>query len=310
MDRRCNRCLRRKSPTNEKAPLINVHTTYPLELVCFDYLTLEPSKGGISNILIITDHFTKFALAVPTKNQTAKTTAEAFLNEFIVHYGIPTRPHSDQGANFESEIIKELCKLTNINKSHTTPYHSQGNAGPERFNRTLLNMLGTLENNQKSDWKKYVSSLVFFYNSTPHESTKISPFELMFGRRPKLPVDIEFEKAIDDSTTKTTKEYISDLKNRMDRTREIVERHVQKAKGQNKKYYDRKAKGVKITCGDTVLVKRVAFDGKHKIYDKFEDETYIVIEQLRHEIPVFRVQEKDTGLEKDTSQESFIENRN
>ena len=159
-------------------------------------------------------------------------------------------------------------------------------------------MLGTLENNQKSDWKKYVSSLVFFYNSTPHESTKIFPFELMFGRRPKLPVDIEFEQAIDDSPTKTTKDYISDLKNRMDRTREIVKRHIQKAKSKNKKYYDRKAKGVKITCRDTVSVKRVAFDGKHKIFDKFEDETYIVIQQPRHEIPVFRVRAKDTELEK------------
>ena len=139
---KCERCLRRKSSTNERAPLVNVSTTYPLELVCFDYLTLEPSKGGISNILVITDHFTKYAMAVPTRNQTAKTTAEAFFNNFVVNLGIPTRLHSDQGANFESDIIKELCLLMNTKKTHTTPYHPQGNAGPERFNRTLLDMLG------------------------------------------------------------------------------------------------------------------------------------------------------------------------
>lgn len=107
---------------------MNVHTTYPLELVCFDFLTLEPANGGISNILVITDHYTKFAMAIPTKNQTARTTAETFYQNFIVHYGIPSRLHSDQGANFESEIIKELCKLTNMEKSHTSVYHPQGNA--------------------------------------------------------------------------------------------------------------------------------------------------------------------------------------
>ena len=93
----CERCIRRKSSTNERAPLVNINTTYPLELVCFDYLTLEPSRGGISNILVITDHFTKYAMAIPTRNQTAKTTAEAFYNYFILNFGIPTRLHSDQG---------------------------------------------------------------------------------------------------------------------------------------------------------------------------------------------------------------------
>jgi len=150
---KCDRCLRRKSKI-DKAPLVNIHTSYPLELVCMDFLSLEPSKGNFGNILIITDHYTKFAKAIPTKNQTAKTTAEALYNNFIVNFGIPTRLHSDQGANFESNIIAELCRIMNIKKSHTTPYHPQGNAGPERFNRTLLSMLGTLEDEQKSDWKK------------------------------------------------------------------------------------------------------------------------------------------------------------
>ena len=71
-----------------------------------DYLTLEPSKG-VGNVLIITDHFTKYALAIPTRNQTARTTAEAFFDNFVAHYGIPDRLHTDQGANFESELIKE-----------------------------------------------------------------------------------------------------------------------------------------------------------------------------------------------------------
>ena len=79
----CDRCIRRKSSTDIRAELVNIETTYPLELVCTDYLTLKPSKGVIGNILVITDHFEKYALAIPTRDQTAKTTAEAF---YIMEY--------------------------------------------------------------------------------------------------------------------------------------------------------------------------------------------------------------------------------
>ena len=66
----CERCIRRKSPVNQRAPLVNIETVQPLELVCMDYLTLETSKGGYSHVLVITDHFTRFAQAIPTKDQT------------------------------------------------------------------------------------------------------------------------------------------------------------------------------------------------------------------------------------------------
>jgi len=291
----CSRCLRRKTVTSSRAPLVSVNTSYPLELVCFDFLTLEPSKGGIANILVITDHFTKYAVAVPTKNQTAKTTAEAFYNNFVLNYGIPTRLHSDQGANFESGIISEMCRLANIKKSHTTPYHPMGNAGPERFNRTLLGMLGTLENSQKADWKKYIGHLVYSYNCTPHESTRTSPFELMYGRKPKLPIDAAFESVTDSGSKGSTREYIENLQNRMQKTQEIVQKHMEKAKSKMKYHYDKKAKAAIISEGDKVMVKILAFDGKHKIADKFEEELYDVVRQKHPDIPVFIVKGTESG---------------
>jgi transposase InsO family protein len=207
----CGRCIRRKTLPNYTAPLVSIRTTSPLQLVCMDYLTLEPSKGKQQNILIITDHFTRYAQAISTRNQTARTTAEVLFNICIVHYGIPERLYSDQGANFESKVIGELCRMTEITKSRTTSYHPLGNGMCERFNRTLLNMLGTLEPEQKKNWKTYVGPLVHAYNCAQPDSTGFSPYYLIFGRNPRLPVDIVFglRKAVKGSS------YIKDLRDRL-----------------------------------------------------------------------------------------------
>lgn len=138
----CTQCVLRKTPSRACAPLVPINTFQPLELVCMDFLSLETSKGGIENILVFTDHFTQYAVAVPTRNMTARTTAEVFFNQFIFHYGLPRRIHSDQWPNFESQLMKELCKITGVDKSHTTPYHPMGNGLCELFNRTSLGMLG------------------------------------------------------------------------------------------------------------------------------------------------------------------------
>ena len=124
---KCANCVQRKPPsTNRRANLVSIETSSPMELVCMDYLHLERSKGGYENILVITDYFTRYAQAIPTKNQTAHTIAKALFEQFIVHYGFLSKLHSDQGRNFESSVIKTLCKLAGIYKSRTTPYHLMG----------------------------------------------------------------------------------------------------------------------------------------------------------------------------------------
>ena len=290
--RQCNRCVRRKSPTNERAPLVNIETSQPLELVCMDYLSLERSKGGFENILVITDHFTRYALAIPTRNQTAKITADAFFNNFVLHYVLPERIHSDQGANFESKIIKELCSITGMTKSRTTPYHPMGNGITERFNRTLMDMLGTLQNTQKKDWKSHVASLVHAYNCTRQTSTGFSPYFLMFGRKPKLPVDIAF--GLDDGVKVPATKYAEDMQDRLRKAYDLASRTARSAKEKQKSGYDRKIKGAILHPGDRVLVKIVAHEGKHKLADKWEDDPYRIVRQPNSGIPVYVV-EKESG---------------
>lgn len=84
--RSCERCLRQKAPI-QRAPLVSIETSQPLELVCIYFLTLEASKGGYHNILVITDYFTRYAQAIVTQNQTAKTTAEALFSAYFGNMG-------------------------------------------------------------------------------------------------------------------------------------------------------------------------------------------------------------------------------
>ena len=282
--RNCHRCICRKTPV-DRAPLVNINTYQPLELVCMDFLSLETSKGGFQSILVITDHFTRYAVAVPTKNQTARTTAEAFFTNFVVHYGLPQRIHSDQGANFESNLIKEICSITGMAKSHTTPYHPMGNGLCERFNRTLLSMLGTLEPEKKKDWKSHVAPLVHAYNSTRQESTGFPPYQLMFGREPNLPMDLVFGQVRDHERQPTTK-YAEKMQERLRNAYKLA------VKNSDKDYYDMKVRNAVIQQGDLVLVKIVAFDGKHKLSDKWEDEPYLVIGQPSVGIPFYKVQKQ------------------
>ncbi|PIK53070.1 hypothetical protein BSL78_10033 [Apostichopus japonicus] len=110
--KRCERCsLRRPPAPSTRAPLVPIKTSAPLELLSVDFLKLDVSSDGYENVLVMIDHFTKLAVAVPTRDQTAVTTARVLWQQFFTKYGCPARIISDQGRNFESIVVAELCKL-------------------------------------------------------------------------------------------------------------------------------------------------------------------------------------------------------
>uniref|UniRef100_A0A8P4K456 Gypsy retrotransposon integrase-like protein 1 n=1 Tax=Dicentrarchus labrax TaxID=13489 RepID=A0A8P4K456_DICLA len=283
----CDRCIRRKAQPEKAAPLVNIKSTRPLELVCMDFLSLEPDTSNTKDILVITDHFTKYAVAIPTPNQRAQTVARCLWDNFMVHYGIPERLHSDQGPDFESRMIKELCKVAGIHKIRTTPYHPRGNP-VERFNRTLLNMLGTLDNKDKSQWRNFVKPLVHAYNCTKNDVTGFTPYELMFGRQPRLPVDLAFALPLRDGEYKLHSQYVQRLKSQLEESYEIATRNAKKIAEKNKARFDRHVTASKLEVGDRVLVRAVRLRGKHKLADKWESDIYVVVKQAG-DLPVYTV---------------------
>lgn len=292
----CNRCVRRKALPQKAAPLVNIQATRPLELVCMDFLSLEPDKSNTRDILVITDYFTKYAVAIPTANQKAKTVAKSLWEQFIVHYGFPERLHSDQGPDFESHTIKELCAIAGIQKVRTTPYHPRGNP-VERFNRTLLSMLGTLEEKDKSCWREFVRPLVHAYNCTKHESTGFSPYELMFGRQPRLPLDLAFGLPTESNLQISHSQYVQQLKSHLKESYDVAMRNAQKLAERNKARFDKCVSESVLEVGDRVLVRNVRIRGKHKLADKWESKVYVVVKRVDN-LPVYivRPETKDGPL--------------
>ena len=184
----CECCLRYKQQP-EWAELKPLEASYPLELVHMDYLKIGGKGDPNSNVLVITDHFTRYSQAYVTSNQQAATAARVFVKEFVCNYGWPTRILTDQGQTFNGKFFKALCKEAKILKMRTSPYHPQTNGQPERFNRTVMTMLGTLPGDKKINWQDWVSTLCHAYNCTVTKVTGYSLYFLMFRQQPRIPVD-------------------------------------------------------------------------------------------------------------------------
>ena len=155
----------------------------PLDLLCIDFLKVDPSRDGKENILVLTDTFTKFSQAFITNNQKALTVAKILVEKWFYVYGIPAHIHSDKVQSFENAIMSKLYSMYNIKQSTTTQYNPCGNSICKRFNHTLLGLLQSPPKEQKSCWPLHVPSLIFAYGAMPHGVTGYQLYELMFGQK-------------------------------------------------------------------------------------------------------------------------------
>ena len=299
----CGRCkqFEAKCQIPEMEPIL---CTQPMELVHVDYVGMEVTvatqeKPVVKNVLVIVDHFTRYIQAFVTNNHTAHTMARVLYNNFFSVFGFPQKLMSDQGTEFTGDVIAAMCKLLGIEKIRTMPYHPQTNGSAERVHQTLQRMIGKLDLEKCRKWPEHIGSVLIAYNATWSQVTGYSPYFLMFGRRPRLPVDLLFPTVNKREWTRTIDEYVKALYERLTECLQLAQESASKEAKRQKRLYDRKVGAVELHPGDRVLVRLDAFRGQHrKLKNRWGDDIHTVINRKADGIPMYEVKNERTGKKK------------
>eukprot|EP00731_Ephydatia_muelleri_P035738 Em0153g13a len=284
----CAACISRKTPApKQRASLQSILVGQPMQLVAVDILGPLPESGnGNSYILVVGDYFTRWMEAYPIQNQEAVTVAQKLVDEIFCRFSVPEQLHSDQGRQFESAVIKEICNLLHIEKTRTTAYHPQSDGLVERFNRTLLSMLTTCGRSHPFEWEDHIRKVGFAYNTSVQATTGYSPFFLMFGRQARLPIDLMYGTECGNSVTKTVPEYVTKLSEAFVEAYAAVRDTMGAKLQRQKEFYNKKVHGDPHKPGDFVLLFNPAvpkggsrkfhspWTGPFKIVERVSEATY------------------------------------
>ena len=202
------------------------------------------TERGNRYILTMVDYATRYPEAIALPSIETERVAEALLDIFS-RVGIPSEVLSDRCTEFLSNVMQEVNILLSIKHLVTTPYHPQCNGLVEKFHWVLKSMLRKLCSEKPKDWDKYLSTVLLAYREVPQVSTGFAPFELLYGRKVRGPMDILKELwvgEIDSNETKTTYQYIVDLKEKLEETCKLAQSELEKAQGKGKYYHDKRSK--------------------------------------------------------------------
>ena len=224
-------------PHQRKAPLQPIQVSEPFVFWALDYMgPLQETASGNKHILVVMDHFTKWCEAFATKDQKARTVAETLVSRLFSRFGPPTVIHSDQGKNFDSIIMHEIYNLMGLKKTRTTAYHPQCDGLVERQNRTLQDIITNFVSEHSLDWDQWLDQAVFAYNTSVHESTKMSPYEMVFGRPARMPIEVELGVPLQNPSSQS--DYTRSLRKAIQLANQVAQKNLVEARTKQSHQYD------------------------------------------------------------------------
>ena len=254
--RGCLNCASRKGPGHGIRPLLQpIPVRGPFHRVGVDILKLPLTSSGNQYLVVFLDYLTKWVEAYPVPDQRTETIARLLVENIVCRHGVPEELLSDRGANFLSDLILQMCSLLGMKKVNTSGYHPQTDGLVEKFNCTITNMISKSIEGTAVEWDKQLPMLLFAYRSTVQDSTKESPFYLLYGRDPRLPTasDLALPRP---AYTVDLDDYKTELTTSLANARECARQQIQQSQKKQKLYYDRKSKDPESTyrVGDRVMV--------------------------------------------------------
>lgn len=168
----------------------SIVTSQPFEKIAADLTELPLTRRGNRYVLVVMDYFTKYLNVYALPDQRATTAAKCLFEDYISHHGVPQSLHTDQGRQFDSDLVKDLCSRLGIHKTRTSPYHAMSDGMVEKANRTIKDQLANYLYTKGGEWDDHLRQVEFAYNTRVHSSTKHTPFFLAHGREARLPADL------------------------------------------------------------------------------------------------------------------------
>ena len=249
----CLSCQQVKDPRKLRFPLQSIESSEFNKVVQIDHQKICMTDSGYNQVLVMIDHFTKYAEAVPCITAPAEETCDHLIKTWIARHGCPMTFQSDNGTAFVGELAKELMRRSQVAQAHSTTYHAQTNGLVERQNRTLVSMLRVYGSRHMSDWDRYLLQVMGAYNSTQHSTTGVSPHMMLTGHEKSLPLTFFYPEYEGKKTS--TQVYVRDVIRRQQELNDKCRRNTQQAQARQRKRFDEKAAGAKAySVGDYVWV--------------------------------------------------------
>ena len=224
----------------------------PFQLIGVDYCgPFKRTPRDNQYVLCITDYYTRWITAIATADCSAQTTARVLFEEHVCRYGPPIKILSDKGTPFHNQLMESMSQLMGYNHIFSTAYHPQSNGMVERFNATFVPQLAKLQDRENNNWDEFLAAIVFAYNTGTHAATGYSPFQLQFGREPRLPPD----KPPTEFVFSTPNDYYKQLQKSLGLIHQNARNRMKNQQRKYKDRYDFHRPDPKYEINDRVLIR-------------------------------------------------------
>ena len=250
----CDKCqsYHRGQPPKQ-AHLKHLNVNEPCRRWGIDLTGPFPSSNGFQYMFTAIDLFSRFGVCTPIRNKEAPTVAKAIFNEIFLRWGFCDEVITDQGTEFNNELLTELLRLTGTKHLRTSGYRPQTNGAVEKWHKTLNSIFAKVIAEDQKDWHKWVPYVTFCYNAATHFATGFSPFYVNTGRQPRWTVDLWLPDP-NDENKKTLPKYVAEVVERLDKVDRIVRENLKVASETSSRWYDQKVKPRSFANGDEVRV--------------------------------------------------------